>query len=62
ISVAADNPFGHPHGSVLETLTEEGVKVMRTDRDGAVIVRSNGENFSISTTITGSKTEPQMGY
>ncbi|MDD4170984.1 MAG: DNA internalization-related competence protein ComEC/Rec2 [Syntrophomonas sp.] len=62
ISVAADNPFGHPHGSVLETLTEEGVKVMRTDRDGAVIVRSNGENFRISTTITGSKTEPQMGY
>ncbi len=48
ISVGADNPFGHPHPLVLESLAEERVKVLRTDRDGAVTVNSNGLDISVN--------------
>ncbi|WP_337845569.1 ComEC/Rec2 family competence protein [Thermus sp.] len=32
------NPYGHPHPEVLERLEAHGVRVYRTDRDGAVRV------------------------
>lgn len=51
ISVGAGNPFGHPHPSVLETLNEEGIQFLRTDEDGAVTVRSDGLDFTISSWI-----------
>jgi competence protein ComEC len=50
ISVADNNPFGHPHPSVLEMLAQAGIKVLRTDQDGAVIVRSDGRKMSITGT------------
>jgi len=50
ISVADNNPFGHPHQSVLDILAQEGIKVLRTDQDGAVVVRSDGAEFTISGT------------
>jgi competence protein ComEC len=47
ISVADNNPFGHPHPAVLEMLTQAGIKVLRTDQDGAVIVRSDGRELTV---------------
>jgi competence protein ComEC len=38
ISVGADNPFGHPTLATLATLASHGVPVLRTDRDGAVVI------------------------
>ena len=43
ISVGADNSFGHPHPGVLERLAV-GV-VLRTDLDGRVRLRSDGEQL-----------------
>jgi len=40
ISVGADNKFGHPSLSVVETLEELGCSVIRTDLAGNVVVRS----------------------
>jgi len=56
ISVAENNPFGHPHQSVLDVLAREGIKVLRTDQDGAVVVRSDGAEF----TISGTKSEESL--
>jgi competence protein ComEC len=42
IPVGARNPFGHPSASVLTRLAAIGARVYRTDRDGAVDVRSDG--------------------
>jgi competence protein ComEC len=42
ISVGAVNPWGHPHGEVIERLTAAGATVYRTDRDGAVLFRTDG--------------------
>ncbi|HEY4817173.1 MAG TPA: DNA internalization-related competence protein ComEC/Rec2 [Candidatus Acidoferrum sp.] len=36
ISVGEDNPYGHPNAELLERLASAGVRVLRTDRDGAV--------------------------
>lgn len=49
ISVGENNPFGHPHPQVLERLREAGVRVLRTDRDGAVTLTSDGRSVGVRT-------------
>lgn len=48
ISDGKDNKYGHPHESVLETLTEQGVQILRTDLLGTIIMQSDGQNVSFS--------------
>lgn len=38
LSVGKNNSFGHPHPIVLETLSEYGCEVLRTDLDGSIEV------------------------
>jgi len=47
ISCGQHNKFHHPHGVTLKKLAERGIKVYRTDKNGAVVIRSNGSDFSI---------------
>ncbi|MDR7867283.1 MAG: DNA internalization-related competence protein ComEC/Rec2 [Sporomusaceae bacterium] len=49
ISAGRANRFGHPHPAVLERLAAQGVRVYRTDRDGAVVFRSDGEALTVET-------------
>lgn len=49
ISAGRDNIFGHPSPEVTERLKSAGVRVYRTDRDGAVTVRTDGRSLSIIT-------------
>lgn len=49
ISVGENNPFGHPHPDVLERLTSLGVRVFRTDRDGAITALSDGQALRVRT-------------
>ncbi|MGH2520553.1 MAG: ComEC/Rec2 family competence protein, partial [Chloroflexota bacterium] len=42
ISVGRDNLYGHPAPVVVERLAQEGARVFRTDRDGAVQCRMDG--------------------
>jgi len=48
ISVGANNRFGHPHPEVLEELARQKIKVYRTDLNGAVTIRTDGQMISIS--------------
>jgi len=48
ISAGADNPYGHPSAELLERLANAGVRVLRTDRDGAVHVLTDGHTLEIS--------------
>ena len=39
------NSFGHPHQETLERLEALGVKIYRTDVDGAVRIRTDGKRI-----------------
>lgn len=39
VSAGARNPYGHPAPVVLERLASHGARVLRTDRDGMVLLR-----------------------
>jgi competence protein ComEC len=45
ISVGRRNRFGHPHVETLRALAAARIRVFRTDRDGAVVVTSDGESL-----------------
>jgi len=47
ISVGRNNKFHHPSPEVIEQFRKMGVDVRRTDRDGALIWRSDGERFEV---------------
>jgi len=49
ISVGRDNSFGHPSPEVVERLEAAGVRVYRTDRDGAITAITDGTNITVST-------------
>lgn len=47
--VGYDNSYGHPHAETLERLLKMGVMLYRTDRDGTVVISSDGETLSVVT-------------
>jgi competence protein ComEC len=48
ISAGRDNIFGHPSPEVTERLEAAGVRVYRTDRDGAVTASTDGTTLGVS--------------
>jgi competence protein ComEC len=48
VSVGARNPYGHPHADTLARLTALGARVYRTDRDGAVLLDTDGRTLSVT--------------
>jgi competence protein ComEC len=48
ISVGERNRFGHPGAQTLASLAAFGVKTWRTDRDGEIIVTTDGVSLTVS--------------
>jgi competence protein ComEC len=48
ISVGRRNRFGHPAAATLSALEAAGVRTWRTDRDGAVVVTTDGRTLEVS--------------
>lgn len=48
ISVGARNSYGHPARETLARLAAVGARVLRTDRDGAVIFETDGRALSLT--------------
>lgn len=42
-----DNLYGHPAEETLDRLSQEGVQVYRTDRNGNIEIRIDGESYEI---------------
>lgn len=51
ISVGYDNRFGHPHEEVLRRLAAGNIKIFRTDRQGAITFRTDGNTLAVETVI-----------
>ncbi|HZD59703.1 MAG TPA: DNA internalization-related competence protein ComEC/Rec2, partial [Anaerolineae bacterium] len=49
ISVGEGNMYGHPSRSAIRRLMGVGSKIYRTDRDGDVTIRSDGETYRVYT-------------
>ena len=49
VSVGESNPFGHPAEAVLERYEQAGVRLLRTDHDGAVAAITDGQNLEVRT-------------
>lgn len=46
-SMGTGNRYGHPSPETLEALYQRGVPVFRTDRDGTIVVRSDGRELEV---------------
>lgn len=57
ISVGKENDYHHPHQVTLDKLERLETKVYRTDQDGTIIVKSDGENINIETIQTDTNKE-----
>lgn len=47
ISVGEDNGFGQPNSEVLDRIEQEGARLYRTDRDGAITASTDGSGLTI---------------
>ncbi|MEX2153495.1 MAG: DNA internalization-related competence protein ComEC/Rec2 [Gemmatimonadaceae bacterium] len=47
VSVGAGNMYRHPSPAVMESLAAHGAITMRTDRDGTIIVRTDGSRIEV---------------
>jgi competence protein ComEC len=52
VSVGAGNRYGHPAPEVLDALAARGIPLLRTDRDGALVLRSDGQTLDLETRHT----------
>jgi hypothetical protein len=48
ISAGEDNPYGHPNRELIERLETAGVRILRTDGDGAVPILTDGSRLEVS--------------
>ncbi|WP_408954885.1 DNA internalization-related competence protein ComEC/Rec2 [Natroniella sp. ANB-PHB2] len=44
-----DNNYGHPHPTVIERFKQRGIKLLRNDQNGAVIMTTDGQQYSYQT-------------
>ncbi len=49
ISVGKDNDYGHPTEQVMKTLTDNNLRIHRTDRDGTIKIDCFKDSYIIST-------------
>ena len=47
ISCGRKNKFRHPHSITLDKLKGIGTKIYRTDKNGAVVIRTDGQKLTI---------------
>jgi competence protein ComEC len=52
ISAGWKNRFRFPHSTVLETYKKSGYRILRTDRDGAIIFKTDGSRLTVKSFLS----------
>jgi competence protein ComEC len=47
VSVGAHNTYGHPDADVVQRLHDAGAQLLRTDRAGTIVVRTDGRRITV---------------
>ncbi|HEX6966630.1 MAG TPA: DNA internalization-related competence protein ComEC/Rec2 [Gemmatimonadaceae bacterium] len=47
VSVGAGNSYGHPSEAVLRALAASGAMVLRTDREGSIVISTDGRTLNV---------------
>jgi competence protein ComEC len=51
VSVGESNAFGHPAPEIVERYQGDGIRLLRTDRDGAITTLTDGQNLLVHTYV-----------
>ncbi len=62
ISSGKNNPYQHPSPELLERLEASGARVLRTDRDGAVHIVTDGDRLARDFLLRGMRGISDCGY
>jgi beta-lactamase superfamily II metal-dependent hydrolase len=46
ISCGEGNKYGHPHDEIMERLAAKGITIYRTDTQGTIVLKTDGEKFT----------------
>jgi len=49
IGVGKGNSYGHPHPGIIKRLEERDIEIYRTDRNGDIVVETDGARFRVIT-------------
>ena len=49
ISCGVGNSYGHPHDETVTRLTEKGISIYRTDREGTIVLTTDGKTLEFKT-------------
>ncbi|MEF9863684.1 MAG: hypothetical protein RR777_01950 [Christensenellaceae bacterium] len=49
IPVGKDNKYGHPQKEVIDLLNQNSIPILRTDRNGDIVVFSDGSTITYKT-------------
>ena len=47
ISCGKGNSYGHPHDEIVERCNNLNIKMLRTDNDGNIIMKTDGKNIEV---------------
>jgi beta-lactamase superfamily II metal-dependent hydrolase len=61
ISSGEENPYGHPSPELLERLEQSGARILRTDRDGAVQIVTDGRDLRVNCYLGSAEPSVQSG-
>ena len=65
ICVGRNNPYGHPHGEVINRLNARDITIYRTDLHGTFYISTDGEDLyydSMPPETGGTEPEPPVGF
>ena len=60
-SVGQGNKYGHPGSRTLDLLARSGIPLLRTDRDGTVVVESDGRGWRVVGRRIAARGQPPQG-